>query len=198
MTGCRAVLQQHVTEPSTYAGPRADDIRALDYIAADVRAQGRSEAAVGYHTYFAEFMAAINIVDPRYKVGGEYDLFLKHRYGIANSDRCAEGFSPRDDYRIVQRPPLLPEPDGVTVSLGAIGGELKAIHLGDYFDVSPDRFSTWSSGLATTRSSRRSQTNTDSADTCDPIGGIPEPLVIPDRLLVILSEQVFINTLQLR
>lgn len=121
-----------------WSGPRADDIRALDYIAADVRADGQSVAAVGYHTYFAEFMATTNIVDPRYKVGGEYDLFLKHRYGIANSDRCAEGFSPRDDYRIVQRRPLWPGPDTVPVSLGPMGGELKAIHLWDYFDVSPD------------------------------------------------------------
>ena len=90
-----------------WSGPRANDIQAVDYIAGRVRSHGGNRIALGYQTYFLEFMPAMHIVEPRYKVGAELDLFLEHRYGISNSDRCAEGISADDEYRIVQQPPKL-------------------------------------------------------------------------------------------
>jgi hypothetical protein len=44
-------------------------------------------------------------MEPRYKVGAALDLYLRDRYGITNVDRCAEGISPIDEYRIVQTVP---------------------------------------------------------------------------------------------
>ena len=47
-------------------------------------------------------MAKYNILDRQYKVGAEFDFLFKHRHGIANTNQCAEGLSPLDEYRIVQ------------------------------------------------------------------------------------------------
>jgi hypothetical protein len=50
-------------------------------------------------------MATYNIINPQYKVGAEFDLWFKYRHGIANTNGCAEGLSPSDEYRIVQPQP---------------------------------------------------------------------------------------------
>jgi hypothetical protein len=88
-----------------WSGPRANDIQAADYLASQIRSEGKAEAAIGYQVFIRGFMAAFHFVDPRYKVGAELDLFLKHRYGISNSNQCGEGVSPQDEYRIVQTAP---------------------------------------------------------------------------------------------
>jgi hypothetical protein len=50
-------------------------------------------------------MANYKIIDRQYKVGAEFDLLFKYRHGIGNTDQCAEGVSPADEYRIVQTRP---------------------------------------------------------------------------------------------
>ena len=50
-------------------------------------------------------MARYHAIDPRYKVGAEFDALFKYRYGITNADACAEGVSATDQYRIVQTSP---------------------------------------------------------------------------------------------
>ena len=45
----------------------------------------------------------------QYKVGAEFDVLFKYQHGIENTDTCAEGVSPRDDYRIVQTRPMKAE-----------------------------------------------------------------------------------------
>jgi hypothetical protein len=46
-----------------------------------------------------------------YRVGAELELMLRFRHDISNTDRCAEGISVSDEYRIVQRAPESgPEP----------------------------------------------------------------------------------------
>jgi hypothetical protein len=50
-------------------------------------------------------MATFHITNSTYKVGADFDLLLKYRRGIINTDRCAEGVSPEDDYRIVRVSP---------------------------------------------------------------------------------------------
>ena len=121
-----------------WSGPRAIDIQAVDYIASQVRAQARSTVAIGYHTYIAGFMAMMNVADPRYKVGAELDLFLKYRYGISNSNQCAEGVSATDEYRIVQKPPPPVEPKNIPNSWTPLGSEVKTYDLVEYFDVPLD------------------------------------------------------------
>ena len=85
-----------------WAGRDAPEIAAVDAIARRMQATGSSGAAVGYQVQFWRFMADVNIVDPSYKVGADIDLLLKYRHHITNQDRCAEGFRPDDDYRVVE------------------------------------------------------------------------------------------------
>jgi hypothetical protein len=35
-------------------------------------------------------------------VGAEFDYLFKHWHGVTNTDQCAEGLSPLDEYRIMQ------------------------------------------------------------------------------------------------
>jgi hypothetical protein len=81
-------------------------IQAADYLASIVRADGRTEASIGYRL----FDSALPDVpypgaDRRGKIGGVFDAVLEYRNGIANADRCAEGVSSRDEYRVVQIAP---------------------------------------------------------------------------------------------
>ena len=92
---------------SGWSGPRANDVEALDYVAEQMKVDGKKTAAIGYQIFFQNYMAVSHIVDPRYKVGGELDLFLRDRFGITNLDKCAEGISSEDEYRIVQLTPRL-------------------------------------------------------------------------------------------
>jgi hypothetical protein len=124
---------------SGWAGSKPHDIQALDYIATELRSQGRDTVALGYQTHIAGFMAAMNIVDSRYKVGAELDLFLKHRHGISNSNQCAEGVSPHDEYRIVQHPSRQVGTSETTHSTwGPIGSEVKTHRLSEYISVPLD------------------------------------------------------------
>jgi hypothetical protein len=86
---------------SGWSGSDPDELRALDYVASDIRATGRKEAAVGYQIFIWGFMPGFNIIDSRYKVGADFDFVLHHRHRLSNTDRCAEGLSPNDQYRIV-------------------------------------------------------------------------------------------------
>ena len=50
-------------------------------------------------------MVNYHSVNSNYKVGTQFDVLFKYEHGIENMDRCAEGVSPNDDYRIVQTRP---------------------------------------------------------------------------------------------
>ena len=102
-------------------GQAAKIIEAVDYLAGDIRAEGRDKVAVGYQTITYGFVPKLNFVDPRYKVGADLDLYLKYRYGISNNDQCAEGFSADDEYRIVEARRTLYQPE-------------------DYFSIEPDEY----------------------------------------------------------
>jgi len=85
-----------------WSGPDAQEVRVVDYIANQLHSEGKDRAAIGYQTFFGSFMASFHAVDPRYKVGADFDLLLKYRHGLSNTDPCAEEISPSDEYRIVQ------------------------------------------------------------------------------------------------
>ena len=123
---------------SGWSGPKTNDLRALDYIASQVHSEGRSTVAVGYQVFIVQFMAAMNIVDSRYKVGADLDLFLKYRHGISNVSQCAEGISPTDEYRIVEVAPNEVEAGDRPVSWDPLGGEVKTHSLDEYFNVPLD------------------------------------------------------------
>jgi hypothetical protein len=109
-----------------WAGPDAEEVQVVDYAATYLRAEGKDRVAIGYQTFVYPFMARYHAIDPQYKVGAEFDLLFKYRYGIVNLDQCGEGLSPADDYRIIQNWPQ--STPGAPVS---------------YFEVSsPDNFRT--------------------------------------------------------
>jgi hypothetical protein len=85
-----------------WSGSDAAEMKAVDFIASEVKPKGKDHAAIGYDIYLKSFNATLNAVDSRYKVGARLDLLFKARHGILNTDRCAEGFSSDDEYRIVQ------------------------------------------------------------------------------------------------
>ena len=78
------------------------EIDVVDRIAARMETGGERQTAIGYDVDFWRFVAAFNIADSRYKVGADFDLLFKYRHGVANLNRCAEGVSPGDEYRVVQ------------------------------------------------------------------------------------------------
>jgi hypothetical protein len=85
-----------------WAGPIAKQVEAVDFVANELRQEGRNKAGVGYQMFTYGFSANYNLIDSRYKLGAELDLLFKYRHRVLNTTRCAEGFSPSDEYRIVQ------------------------------------------------------------------------------------------------
>jgi 4-amino-4-deoxy-L-arabinose transferase-like glycosyltransferase len=88
-----------------WAGKDAEEVQVIDYVAGQIRGDGKSDAALGYQLFIYPFMAQYHITNPVYKVGGELELLLRYQHGIRNTDQCAEGVSAMDEYRIVQRRP---------------------------------------------------------------------------------------------
>jgi hypothetical protein len=95
-----------------WAGNDAPEVQVVDAIGSVAAASGRDRVAVGYETFVYWFMAAYHITDPTYKVGAEFDLLLADRHGVVNTNACAEGLSPADEFRVVQtrRKPGVGEP----------------------------------------------------------------------------------------
>jgi hypothetical protein len=85
-----------------WSGQDAFEIQAVDRIARLMGETGQRQASIGYEVDIWRFMAESNVADSRYKVGADFDLLLKYRHGIVNQNRCAEGVSQGDTYRIVQ------------------------------------------------------------------------------------------------
>jgi|RhiMetdeSRZDD1v2_1073273.scaffolds.fasta_scaffold79784_3 dolichyl-phosphate-mannose-protein mannosyltransferase len=86
-----------------WSGDDADEIQVVDAAAALMQSSGiREHASIGYEVNVRRFVATDHIIDPRYKVGADFDMLFKYRHGISNENRCAEGVQPDDGYRIVQ------------------------------------------------------------------------------------------------
>jgi hypothetical protein len=92
-----------------WVGQEAEEIQVVDLLAREIRKENKDKAAIGFQTFFYPFMANYHIVNPIYKVGAEFDLLLKVQNNIVNTNQCAEGVSPADEYRIVETRPKPPE-----------------------------------------------------------------------------------------
>jgi hypothetical protein len=92
-----------------WSGPDASEVRVVDYIATDLAREGRESASIGYQVFIYPFMVNYHAVSSHYKVGADLDVLFTFRHGIENTNTCAEGVSPRDDYLIVQTLPKNPE-----------------------------------------------------------------------------------------
>lgn len=78
---------------------------SVEFIAAQVKRQGKNQVSLGYNIPFYGYNASFNVIDRRYKVGAVPDLILSAEFGIKNTDQFAEGISPKDEYRIVAPAP---------------------------------------------------------------------------------------------
>lgn len=93
-----------------WSGADAVEIRVADYLARQLRSEGRDRATIGrrlFHEGPPE--PPWKAVDARWRVGGEFDVALEYRDGISNLNQCGEGVSAQDEYRIVEAHP--PEPE---------------------------------------------------------------------------------------
>ena len=88
-----------------YGGEETEVEQALGSIAETLRAERRTSASIGYQVPFSGFEASFNVLDSRYKVGAVGDFLLKHRWQIMNANRCAEGISRNDEFRLVTSGP---------------------------------------------------------------------------------------------
>jgi hypothetical protein len=89
-----------------WAGVDAERIEVADYLGAMLRAHDQDRAAIGYRLFGTGMPdAAYPSVDRRGKVGGVFDAILEYREHVTNTNRCIEGVSPHDQFRIVRRSP---------------------------------------------------------------------------------------------
>jgi hypothetical protein len=116
-----------------WSGHDAAEVRAVDYIAADLHREGRDRASIGYRVFVYPFMVNYHSVSPNYKVGSQFDVLFQYQHGIENIDRCAEGVSPGDDYRIVQTRPLNQEDPPINYFNVSLGNRFKLVRqIGTY------------------------------------------------------------------
>jgi hypothetical protein len=90
-----------------WSGQEADEVQVVAFISNQLGAE-RRQAAIGYRIFVYSFMSQYNITNPIYKAGADIDVLLTSMYGIANTDTCAEGFAPDDEFRIVRTVPKAP------------------------------------------------------------------------------------------
>jgi hypothetical protein len=92
----------------------ADDelIHVVDDVAAQIRADGKDHAAIGYQIFFQGGEAYYYAIDPRYKVGVHLDFLFQWKHKITKDDRCPEGASLRDEYRIIDPQTTIEAPEG--------------------------------------------------------------------------------------
>jgi hypothetical protein len=90
----------------SWSGHDATEVRVADYIATDMDKDGRDRASIGYQIFIYPFMVNYHSMSSYYKVGTQFDVLFNYQHGIENTDRCAEGVSQSDDYRIVETRPM--------------------------------------------------------------------------------------------
>ena len=85
-----------------WAGKESAELQAVDYISYLAKKDATERVAIGYSIHAKRFKSKFHAVDSRYKVGADFDVFFKSRHGLINTNQCPEGFSSKDNYRIVE------------------------------------------------------------------------------------------------
>jgi hypothetical protein len=93
-----------------WSGRDSSEAELVAFLAQRVRATGTNHASIGYLVDFAPLpIFATGAAFHRF--GAEFDAWLRYRYGVINSDECAEGFTAKDDFLVVA--PLDPPDAGL-------------------------------------------------------------------------------------
>ena len=119
---------------SGWSGSDSYEKQSVDYISKLILSNNRNNAAIGYRTFFYDWMIWQHVLDRRMKVGMEFDLLFRFLHGITNTDSCAEGFSAADEFRIVQT--------RLTSTFKYPFNYLPEYEPDNYFDVPPDQHFT--------------------------------------------------------
>jgi hypothetical protein len=89
---------------TSWGGDEDALIQMMDDVAQDAQTQGdaggNKTVSVSYDTFVTAFIPAANSVDPRYRPGMGYDLYLKYKYGLEQEVTCADSFNPKSRYLI--------------------------------------------------------------------------------------------------
>ena len=89
-----------------WSGRDAVEVQVADYLARRLQSEGRTQAVIGYRLFDDEPSAPPwRVADVRWKIGEEFDALLKYPRGISNLNRCVEGLSAQDEYRVVEVSP---------------------------------------------------------------------------------------------
>jgi hypothetical protein len=115
-----------------WSGVDAVEVRVADSIAKRMRSEGRHRAAIGRRLFLnAAPEPPWHARDSRWKAGGEFDILFEYRLGIDNLNRCVEGVTPQDEFRIVEALP--PEPFAVHYFDVPTAGPLRLVdRIGQY------------------------------------------------------------------
>jgi hypothetical protein len=84
------------------AGKASPQTQLLDALAGELAKQGRTKAALGVQSFFKSFELDNLQADPQLTLGLVNSLYLRHRRGISAEPTCPEGFSPGDEWRLVE------------------------------------------------------------------------------------------------
>jgi hypothetical protein len=120
---------------SGWSGSDSYEKQSVDYVAKLILSKNKNNAAIGYKTFFYDWMVWQHVLDRRMKVGMEFDLLFRFLHGISNTDSCAEGFSAADEFRIAQSRP--------TSTFKHPFNFLPGYEPDNYFDVPPDEHFTF-------------------------------------------------------
>lgn len=82
-----------------WTGADADEVRLVDRLAGFLRSEGKEHAAVGY--LFHGGPPRSPDAEPSLQAA-QFDDLLRYRHGISNTDLCAEGIAPDDEYRVAE------------------------------------------------------------------------------------------------
>ena len=120
---------------SGWSGPMATDVQAVDYLGARLQSEGKHRAAIGYQTYIAEFMAAMNIAILATRSAQSSISFSSIDTGSPTPINARREYPSVMRTRIVQEPPKSIQAKPRAESWMPLGAEVKTYDLVEHFDV---------------------------------------------------------------
>ena len=109
-----------------WVGSLPPQMLALEFVANRLTAAGERHTSIGYQDYGMGYVARYNVLDPRYRWGAGADAWLQRTHGIANDNRCAEGVSAGDEWRIIEAPLVRARAEDVDAAPEIVAGDMTA------------------------------------------------------------------------
>jgi hypothetical protein len=81
-----------------WSGSDDSVVEVVGFVSDQIRVSGRTQASIGYVN--GDDIPTFTQV---YRVGADFDLLFKDLHGVSNTNSCAEGIAPDNEYRIIGR-----------------------------------------------------------------------------------------------